>query len=58
MIAAGIRPAEGGPDATDTDRTRRLRRVAVIAGVTLIVLLVVAVGIYVDVFVILSPMMG
>jgi len=37
---------------------RRLRRIAVIAGVTLIVLLVVAVGIYVGVFVILSPMMG
>ncbi|BBY11799.1 hypothetical protein [Mycobacterium marseillense] len=47
-----------GPETTDADRTRRLRRIAVIAGVTLIVLLVVAVGIYVGVFVILSPMMG
>lgn len=47
-----------GPDTTDEDRTRRLRRVAVIAGVTLVVLLLIAVGIYVGVFVILSPMMG
>jgi hypothetical protein len=38
--------------------TRRLRRVAVIAGITLDVLIVVAAGIYVGVFVIVSPMMG
>ncbi len=47
-----------GLDTTDTDRTRRLPRVAVIAGVMLVVLLIVAVGVYVGVFVILSPMMG
>jgi hypothetical protein len=46
------------PDTTDALRTRRLRRVAVIAGITLVVLLLVAVGIYVGAFVILSPMMG
>jgi uncharacterized membrane protein len=45
-------------DTTDALRTRRLRRVAVIAGITLVVLLLVAVGIYVGAFVILSPMMG
>jgi len=45
-------------DITDTPRTRRLRRVAVIAGITLVVLILVAVGIYVGAFVILSPMMG
>lgn len=47
-----------GPDTTDTHRTRLFERIAVIAGVTLIVLLVVAVGIDVGVFVTLSPMMG
>ncbi len=47
-----------GPDTTETVRTRRLRRVAVTAGITLAVLIVLAVGIYVGVFVILSPMMG
>jgi hypothetical protein len=47
-----------GPDTTDTEATRRYRRVAVIAGFTLVVLILVAVGIYVDVFVMLSPMMG
>jgi hypothetical protein len=39
-------------------RTRRLKRVAVIAGITLVILIVLAVSIYVGVFVILSPMMG
>jgi hypothetical protein len=33
-------------------------RVAVVAGITLIVLVVIAIGIYVGAFVILSPMMG
>jgi hypothetical protein len=50
-------PEMDGPDMTDL-RTRRLKRVAVIAGITLGVLIVLAVGIYVGVFVILSPMMG
>jgi hypothetical protein len=45
------------PDLTDL-RTRGLRRIAVIAGVTLVRLNVLAVGIYVGVFVILSAMMG
>jgi uncharacterized membrane protein len=47
-----------GPDTTDTLRTRQLKRVAVIAGITLMVLIVIAIGIYVGAFVILSPMMG
>jgi hypothetical protein len=47
-----------GPDVTDTLRTRRLKRVAVIAGITLVILIAIAVGIYVGAFVILSPMMG
>jgi hypothetical protein len=35
-----------------------LKRVAVIAGITLVILIAIAVGIYVGAFVILSPMMG
>ncbi|HWF28562.1 MAG TPA: hypothetical protein VG327_09315 [Mycobacterium sp.] len=46
-----------GPDTTDI-KTRRLKRVAVIAGITLVVLIIIAIGIYVGAFVILSPMMG
>jgi putative Ca2+/H+ antiporter (TMEM165/GDT1 family) len=46
-----------GPNMTDL-RGRRLRRIAVIAGITLAVLIVLAVSIYVGAFVILSPMMG
>ena len=45
------------PDTADA-RARRLKRVAVIAGITLAVLILVAVGIYVIAFVILAPMMG
>ena len=45
------------PDTTDI-RTRRLKRVAMIAGMALVILIIVAVGIYVGAFVILSPMMG
>ena len=45
-------------DTTDTLRTRRLKPAAVIAGITLVMLIVVAVAIYVGAFVILSPMMG
>lgn len=37
---------------------RRLRRVAVIAGITLVVLLLLAAVIYAVAFLILSPMMG
>lgn len=43
-----------GPETTDL-RARRLRRVAVIAGITLLALIILAVGIYVGAFVILSP---
>lgn len=46
-----------GSDTTDI-RARRLRRVVVIAGITLLVLVLVAVAIYVVAFVILAPMMG
>ncbi|WP_170295377.1 hypothetical protein [Mycobacterium noviomagense] len=45
-------------DTTGTARTRNLGRVALIAVITLVVLILVAVGIYVIAFVILSPMMG
>jgi hypothetical protein len=48
-------------DATDTTgkpQTRTLKRVAVIAAVTLVLLIVIAVGIYFGAFMILSPMMG
>lgn len=52
-----MRPAVDEPDTTDI-RARRLRRVAVIAGIALVVLILVAVGIYVLAFIILAPMMG
>lgn len=45
-------------DATEIQRTRRLRRIAVTAVITLVVLILVAVGVYVIAFVILSPMFG
>jgi uncharacterized membrane protein len=45
----------GAADTTDRLRAYRLKRVAVIAGIALIVLILVAVGIYVGAFVILSP---
>jgi hypothetical protein len=45
-------------DTTDMVRTRRLRRAGVIAGSTLVVLILVVVAIYVIAFVILSPMMA
>jgi hypothetical protein len=45
-----------GRDTTDTVRTRWLERVAVVAAITLAVLIVLTVSIYVGVFVILSPM--
>jgi len=48
-------------DASETaeiQRTRGLRRVALIAVITLVILMLIAVGIYVIAFVILSPMIG
>jgi hypothetical protein len=42
-------------DMTDTLRVRPLKRVAVIAGIALVILIVVAVGIYVGAFVIVFP---
>jgi hypothetical protein len=52
-----MRPAVDEPDATDVG-ARRLRRVVVITGITLIVLILVAVAVYVIAFIILAPMMG
>ena len=46
------------PDTTDAVRTHRCGRVAVIAGISPVVLIIVAVGIYVGVSVLSSPMMG
>ena len=51
-------PDIGPADTADPLRARRLKRVAVIAGITLVILIVLAVGIYLGAFVILSPMMG
>lgn len=48
-------------DASETaeiQRTPGLRRVALIAVITLVILVLIAVGIYVIAFVILSPMIG
>jgi hypothetical protein len=48
-------------DASETaeiQRTCGLRRVALIAVITLVILVLIAVGIYVIAFVILSPMIG
>lgn len=42
----------------DIERTRRVRRIALISVITLLILVLIAVGIYVVAFVILSPMMG
>ncbi|WP_292975158.1 hypothetical protein [Mycobacterium sp.] len=42
----------------DIQRTRRVRRIALISVITLLILVLIAVGIYVVAFVILSPMMG
>jgi hypothetical protein len=39
-------------------RTRQLRRIGMVAGITLVILIVLAVGIYVGAFVNLSAMMG
>jgi hypothetical protein len=45
-------------ESTQIQRTRRLRRAALIAVITLAVLVLVAVGVYIIAFVILSPMIG
>jgi hypothetical protein len=45
-------------ESTQIQRTRRLRRAAVIAVITLAVLVLIAVGVYIIAFVILSPMIG
>jgi hypothetical protein len=45
-------------ESAQIQRTRRLRRAAVIAVVTLAVLVLIAVGVYIIAFVILSPMVG
>jgi hypothetical protein len=51
------KPMDAG-ETTEMRRTRRLRRVALIALITLAILVVVAAGVYVGAFVILSPMLG
>jgi hypothetical protein len=45
-------------ETAEIQRTRGLRRVALIAVVTLVILVLIAVGIDVIAFVILSPMIG
>lgn len=45
-------------EQTDLRRTRLIKRIALISVITLLVLLVIAAGIYVVAFVILSPMAG
>ena len=45
-------------EQTTIQRMRRFGRIAVISVVTLLILVLVAVGIYVVAFVILSPMIG
>ncbi len=47
-----------GPEITEAVRARRLKRVAITAGIALVIFMVLAVSIYLDVFVILSPMTG
>ncbi|BBY07466.1 hypothetical protein [Mycobacterium noviomagense] len=58
MTTSGYAVRMDEADTTGTARTRNLGRVALIAVITLVVLILVAVGIYVIAFVILSPMMG
>ncbi|MGA9489228.1 MAG: hypothetical protein WBV80_03115 [Mycobacterium sp.] len=45
-------------EATEIQHPRRIRRIALVAVVTLAVLVLIAVGIYVIAFVVLSPMSG
>jgi hypothetical protein len=45
-------------EKADIERTRRIRRIALISVITLAILVLIAVGIYVVAFVILSPVIG
>ncbi len=45
-------------ERADIERTRRVRRIALISVITLAILVLIAVGIYVVAFVILSPVIG
>ena len=45
-------------ETAELKRTRNFRRVALISVITLVILVLIAVGIYVIAFVILSPMIG
>ena len=45
-------------ETTEFECTRRIRRIAAISVITLVILVLIAVGIYVIAFVILSPMIG
>lgn len=45
-------------EQADIQRTRRVRRIALISVIVLLILVLIAVGIYVVAFVILSPMFG
>ncbi|WP_375483242.1 hypothetical protein [uncultured Mycobacterium sp.] len=58
MTTSGYAVRMDEADTTDPARTRNLGRVALIAVITLVVLILVAVGVYVIAFVILSPMLG
>jgi flagellar biosynthesis/type III secretory pathway M-ring protein FliF/YscJ len=58
MIAAGYSEPMDASETAEIQRIRRLRRIAVIAAITLAVLVLVAVGVYLSAFVILSPMLG
>jgi hypothetical protein len=45
-------------EKAEIERTRRVRRIALVSVITLAILVLIAVGIYVVAFVILSPMIG
>jgi hypothetical protein len=45
-------------ERTEIERTSRIRRMAVTSVITLVILVLIAVGIYLVAFVILSPMIG
>jgi hypothetical protein len=58
MIDAGYSEPMDASVTAEIQRIRRLHRIAVIAAITLAVLVLVAVGVYLSAFVILSPMLG
>ena len=58
MIAVGYSEPMDASETAEIQRIRRLCRIAVIAAITLAVLVLVAVGVYLIAFVILSPMLG